>query len=133
MIEYLHTLESFSEARLKGFFVGWPIPPSTSKFKEILQKSYAVIIAWESEKKEVVGFITAISDGVFSAFIPLLEVRPEYQGKGIGRELVKRMEERLTGIYSIDLVCDPELIPFYLRQGYISLSGQAKRFRKVLE
>ena len=30
----------------------------------------------------VVGFVTAISDGVLSAYIPLLEVLPEYQGAG---------------------------------------------------
>ncbi len=32
---------------------------------------------------KVVGFITAISDGVISAYIPLLEVLPKYQNMKI--------------------------------------------------
>jgi len=38
----------------------------------------------------VTGFVTAISDGVISAFIPLLEVLPEDQHQRIGTELVCR-------------------------------------------
>jgi len=45
----------------------------------------------DTENGRVVGFVTAVSDGVVSAFLPLLEVLPEYQGRGIGSELVRRM------------------------------------------
>ena len=62
----------------------------------------------------MVGFITAISDGVLSAFIPLLEVLPA-PGPGIGSELVRRMLSELEDFYMVDLVCDPELEPFYRR------------------
>ena len=61
----------------------------------------------------MVGFITAISDGVLAAYIPLLEVLPDYRGRGIGRELVMRMLAQLQGLYMIDLVCDPQLESFY--------------------
>ncbi len=60
----------------------------------------------------VVGFITAISDGLLAAYVPLLEVRPEYRGRGIGSELVRRMVGRLEDLYMVDLVCDPELESF---------------------
>jgi hypothetical protein len=62
----------------------------------------------------VVGFINAISDGLATAFLPWLEVLPDYQGRGIGRELTKRMLAELADLYSIDLTCDPELAPYYL-------------------
>jgi len=133
MIEYHHSLENITDEGLCGFFVGWPNPPSASKFKEILERSYAVVLAWDAEKREVIGFATAISDGVFAAFISLLEVKIEYQRMGVGSELVRRLEARLSGMYSIDIVCDPELESFYSRLGYMSLAGQAKRFRLALD
>ena len=133
MIEYRHSLEDITDEGLCGFFVGWLNPPSVSKFREILERSYAVVMAWDAEKGEVIGFATAISDGVFAAFMPLLEVKTEYQRRGVGTELVRRLEARLSGMYSIDIVCDPELESFYSRLGYMSLSGQAKRFRHVLD
>jgi predicted N-acetyltransferase YhbS len=67
----------------------------------------------------VVGFITAISDGVLSAYIPLLEVLKPYQGQGIGGRLVQRMLDQLNGYYMIDLLCDPELESFYARFGMV--------------
>ena len=47
--------------------------------------------------------------------IPLLEVLPEYQGRGIGAELVRRMLEELQQLYMIDLLCDEDVQPFYER------------------
>jgi ribosomal protein S18 acetylase RimI-like enzyme len=65
----------------------------------------------------VVGFITAISDHVLTAHIPLLEVLPEYRGRGIGSELVRRMLDQLGDLYAIDLICDVDVQPFYAKQG----------------
>ena len=84
------------------------------------------------EHGRVVGFITAISDGVLSAFIPLLEVLPEYQGRGIGSELVKRMLRELEDFYMVDLVCDPELESFYARFELILLTSMGMRRRHLL-
>jgi predicted N-acetyltransferase YhbS len=69
----------------------------------------------------IVGFVTAISDGVMSAFIPLLEVLPEYQHQGIGTELVRRVLQQLDGLYMIDLCCDGDLEPFYSAFGFQTL------------
>ena len=81
----------------------------------------------DEESGHVVGFITAISDHVLSAYIPLLEVLPEYRGRGIGRELVGRMLDRLRGLYMIDLVCDPDLEPFYTSMGMYPATGMMIR------
>jgi ribosomal protein S18 acetylase RimI-like enzyme len=75
----------------------------------------------------VVGFITAISDGVSAAYIPHLEVLPAYQGRGIGSELVRRMLARLRGLYMIDLTCDPDVQPFYARLGMRPSTGMLVR------
>ncbi len=80
----------------------------------------------------VVGFVTAVSDGVLSAFIPLLEVLPDRRGQGIGSELVRRILAELDSFYMVDLVCDPELEPFYQRFEMMLLSGMALRRAHLL-
>ncbi len=110
---------------LEGFFVGWPNPPSNTKLLKILNAAYAVSLAWSDD--QVVGFVYAISDGVLSAYIPLLEVLPEYQGRGLGSRLVEDILARLDDLYMIDLVCDPELEKFYQPHGFTILAGMARR------
>jgi predicted N-acetyltransferase YhbS len=77
----------------------------------------------------LVGFINAISDGVLAAYLPLLEVLPEYQHRGIGSELARRMFDALGHLYMVVLVCDPELATFYERFGMVQLAGMARRNR----
>jgi ribosomal protein S18 acetylase RimI-like enzyme len=111
-----------------GFFVDWPVRPTPQRHLELLRRSYAVELALD--RAQVVGFATAISDGVVSAYIPLLEVLPDYQGQGIGTELIRRLLVRLEGLYMVDLSCDAALQPFYERLGFVTLDramGQRRR------
>ncbi|CAM2967224.1 GNAT family N-acetyltransferase [Paenibacillus sp. FSL F4-0087] len=127
-ITFRESLEGIEIDQLSGaFFEGWPNPPSTPTFLKLLEQSYAVELAIDEETGNVVGFIQAISDGVLSAYIPLLEVLPEYQGKGIGTDLIKRMFNRLGDLYMIDLLCDNELQEFYEKQGMQKASGMVIR------
>jgi len=84
-------------------------------------------MAIDESTNQVAGFITAISDGVLSAYIPFLEVLPEYKNKGIGKELVNRMLKELNDIYMIDLCCDDDLIPYYDAFGMTKTNGMVLR------
>jgi ribosomal protein S18 acetylase RimI-like enzyme len=54
---------------------------------------------------------------VFAAYISLIEVLPEYQGKGVGNAMMRRIMERLGNIYMIDTVCDENLVGYYEKFG----------------
>ena len=125
MINYSTDSALLDSLKRDGFFVGWPNPPSTNVLKSILSGSYKVVLAYEDKK--LVGFINAISDGVLSAYIPLLEVLPDYQGRGIGKELVLRMQEALSHLYMVDLLCDADLVPYYEKLGMSKASGVCLR------
>ena len=114
-IEYTDDPTGITPDRLAGFFVGWPTSPSPETHLRILHRSHRVWLALDGDR--VVGFITAISDGVLSAYLPLLEVLPSHQGRGIGTELTRRMLETLHHLYMIDLTCDPDVQEFYGRLG----------------
>lgn len=107
-LHYQESLEEVTPEDLSGFFVGWPHPPSSETLYRILAGSYRICLAREADGV-VVGFINAISDGVLSAYVPLLEVLPAYQGRGIGRELVQRILQSLKDLYMVDLACDEDL------------------------
>jgi ribosomal protein S18 acetylase RimI-like enzyme len=113
VMKFKVSIDDITAEMLEGFFVGWPQKPTPETHLRLLKKSYKVVIAMDEETNKVIGFITAISDGVLSAYIPLLEVLPEYQNKGIGGELVERMLQELNEIYMVDLLCDENLQPYY--------------------
>jgi len=121
VIEYTDRLDGVEPRHLDGFFVGWPNPPSAERHLELLSGSAAVGLARESEDGRIVGFVTAVGDGALSAYIPLLEVLPDYQGRGIGSELVRRLLVALDGLYMVDVCCDAALEPFYRRLGFTTL------------
>ena len=126
-IQYLESAEAITEDDLRGFFVGWPNPPTPATHLRILRNSQHVVIATEANSGTVVGFITAISDGVLSAYIPFLEVLPSHQGEGIGSELTRRMLERLKDLYMVDLLCDQGVQPFYERFNLVKAHGMMIR------
>lgn len=116
-IEYLSNIDGIESSMLSGFFDGWPNPPSPEMHLKILQRSSKIVLAVDRESDNVVGFINAISDNTLSAYLPLLEVLPEYRNRGIGGELVKRIMAKLSDFYMIDLVCDEALVPYYEKLG----------------
>lgn len=111
-ITYSQEVSSITEHQLEGFFVGWKNKPNKKALKKLLENSEEAIIAIDTITNQVIGFITAITDGVLSAYIPFVEVLPSYQKQGIGKELTRRMLQKLESFYMVDLVCDTSLIPF---------------------
>ena len=127
MIAYSTDLTGLTAEHLDGFFVGWPSPPTRAQHLAVLHGSYRVVLARDTETDRIVGFVNMISDGVLTAFIPWLEVRPDHQGQGIGRELVRQLLLGTEHLYSIDLTCDENLRPYYERLGMLPLRGMAVR------
>jgi len=127
MIQYQSHANDIEADQLQGFFVGWPNPPSSKTHLHLLKRSSHIVLAIDDSTNSIIGFINAISDHVLCAYIPLLEVLPEYQGNGIGSELVRRLLSYLDGFYMIDLICDEKLQPFYDRLGMQPALGMVVR------
>ena len=127
MIEYRDDPASLRPDQLVGFFEGWPEAPTPETHLRLLRGSDVAIVAIDDATDRVVGFVTAVTDGVLAASVPLLEVIPEHRGRGIGRSLMRRVREALRDIYMIDLTCDEGLVPFYRSLGYERLTAMVIR------
>lgn len=114
-IIYTKDMANITEDMLSGFFVDWPNPPNAAMHLKILRSSYCAFVAIDKAENQVVGFINAISDGVLTAYIPLLEVLPAYKERGIGSELVKLMLNECKDLYMVDICHDEELAPYYAK------------------
>jgi len=79
-----------------------------------------VVVSAVAPDGRLAGFTRAISDGVYHAKIFDVIVAPEWQGRGVGAELMRRAHRHpaLASCRRIELVCLEELIPFYEALGY---------------
>ncbi len=72
--------------------VGWSdgseTPDMREKFNLPFKNSTLVVSAWIGDK--LIGVVRVLSDQVVRSVIYDLVVDPEFQGKGIGRELIER-------------------------------------------
>lgn len=129
-MRFADTLDGIAAEQLQGFFAGWRHPFSPEEHRRMLAGSDRVVLALDEESGRVVGFVAALTDGVQGAFITLLEVLPGYQQQGIGQELMTRMLDFLADIQTIELMCGPELVPFYARFGMTPAAGMVLRRRE---
>ena len=107
--------------------VGWN--RMEKEYQSPLMTSYCHIAAYDGER--LVGYIDSVSNGVTDAYIQDLTGCPDYQGRGIGTELMNKMLRYLKEkhIYMISVVYDESLRPFYERFGFKNmLCGQIETY-----
>ena len=104
--------------QIDAFFEGWPDPPTPETHVALPLGSDVVVLAVDSETHAVVGFITAITDGVIAAYIPLLEVASRISGAGHRQGARPPGAEPAEDLYMVDVVCDADVSPFYESMGF---------------
>jgi hypothetical protein len=133
VIHYSDDMAAVREDMLHGgFFAGWPQAPSPAQHLAVLRGSHRSVVAVDAACDRVVGFVNMLSDGVLTAFVPWLEVLASHQGQGIGSELMRLVLDGTEGFYSVDLLCDPPLVPYYARFGMSAASGALLRHPAAL-
>ncbi len=112
----LYDLEELCDA------VGWSRRP-LRKVKKAIQHSFLVVTLWEQrgQRRRLVGFSRATSDHAFNATIWDVVVHPDYQGKGLGKSLMRYVVKKLRNedISNITLFADPHVVDFYRNLGFM--------------
>ena len=96
--------------------VEWSSANKPNKLREALMNSHALLTAWDGAR--LVGLGNAISDGHLVVYYPHLLVDPEYQGNGIGSELMRRLKAIYEGFHQHVLIADGRAIDFYEKCGF---------------
>lgn len=117
MIEYrsTHNIPS-SQLELLFLSVDWASGRYPDKLAAAMENFETVFTAWDGDT--LAGLICALDDGIMTAYVHFLLVRPEYQGQGIGGHLLDQLKEKYQGYLRIVLVGVNEQIPFYVRRGF---------------
>ena len=112
----LYELEELCDA------VGWSRRP-LRKVKKAIEHSFLVATMWQvrGNRRRLVGFARATSDHAFNATIWDVVVHPDFQGKGMGKALMKYMLKKLRSeeISNVTLFADPHVVDFYRNLGFM--------------
>jgi GNAT superfamily N-acetyltransferase len=116
-IQYANTKE-FDKTQLQNLFlsVQWSSGNYPDQLQIAMRNSDKVISAWDGDK--LVGLVNALSDGIMTAYFHYLLVRPEYQSKGIGEQLMSRILNNYKDYARKVLIAYDKEIPFYQKCGF---------------
>jgi ribosomal protein S18 acetylase RimI-like enzyme len=81
-----------------------------------LKNAHTLVLAYHDQ--QLVGLGYAISDGYLVVYYPHVLVHPEFQGKGIGKMIMDRLQEKYANFHQQLLVADGKAIDFYKKLGF---------------
>lgn len=98
----------------------WKDSYNQSRINELIKGSFVFAVVINSDSGDTIGMGRILSDGVSDAYIQDLVILPQYQGRGIGKKLVKILLDYCLsrGILWIGLISEPGQDNFYLSLGF---------------
>jgi GNAT superfamily N-acetyltransferase len=94
----------------------WSSAEKGEVLRNALLASHSLITAWSGDR--LIGLGNAISDGFLVVYYPHLIVLPEFQGKGVGTEIVRRLKKKYEAFHMHMLVADGKAVDFYRKCGF---------------
>ncbi|WP_445493019.1 GNAT family N-acetyltransferase [Niallia sp. 03133] len=86
------------------------------RLKSMLHHADILITAWHHDK--LVGIARAITDFSYCCYLSDLAVDLHYQKKGIGKELVREVQNQINGEVALILLASPAAMEYYPRIGF---------------
>lgn len=111
-------IKNFNTKDLADLFlsVNWSSGNYPDKLKIAMNNSHSVFSAWDGDK--FIGLMNCLSDGSMTAYFHYLLIRPEYQGIGIGKNLVSMMLKKYEEYPRKILIAYDKEIGFYENCGF---------------
>jgi predicted GNAT family N-acyltransferase len=111
----------------------WSKERTRSDVERMVLASDVLFAMVEKGSESLAAFARVLTDRTYLALVLDVIVAPEYRGHGLGRLLVEGIcsEPTLQNVASIELVCQPELIPFYQKWGFSENVGRSRLMRRT--
>jgi GNAT superfamily N-acetyltransferase len=125
-IEFTEDTEAINWERLSIVFQRAPLGDRGAvKLREVFQNSPIRCFVWDAG--ELIGAGRAITDGVRYSVIFDVVLLPEYQGRGIGRQIMNHLADR-SKAPSVLLFAVPGREGFYAKLGYRKMKTAMAKF-----
>lgn len=111
----------------------WAVDRTCADVKRMLDASDVLIAVVEVHTDVLAAFARALTDEVYFAIVLDVIVARDFQKRGLGRLLLDTVvtHPSLARVRSLELVCQPDLIPFYQRWGFDHEVGSSTLMRRV--
>ncbi|RCU50876.1 N-acetyltransferase [Corallincola holothuriorum] len=96
--------------------VGWSAADKPSQLLAALRGSHGLVTARLDGR--LIGLANAISDGHLVVYYPHMLVHPDFQGKGIGRQIMTALQSKYADFHQQMLTADGDAIAFYQTMGF---------------
>ncbi|TYR81535.1 GNAT family N-acetyltransferase [Priestia megaterium] len=98
---------------------------SKGQVHEAIVQSWYVVSAYDRE--QLIGTGRIISDGIINAYLCGVVVHPDYQCRGIGREIIHKLvhKSRESNLH-IQLFCTEDMVCFYEKLGFSRFAAGMK-------
>lgn len=96
--------------------VGWKSAEYPNRLYKAINDSEYVMSVWKD--RQLIGLISAISDGAINVFITYLLVKPEFQKSGLGSMMMEDFCKRFEGYGRRILSTEVDKEKFYNKFGF---------------
>jgi ribosomal protein S18 acetylase RimI-like enzyme len=98
------------------------------RLQRMISSSNLLITAWDRD--ELVGVARAITDYSYCCYLSDLAVDQHYQKQGIGKELIRLVQEQITDEVTLLLLSSPVAMDYYPRVGFERIDNGYRILRK---
>ena len=111
----------------------WMASRTEAETTRILQHTDLVIALTHRSSRQLLGFARILTDYTHIALVLDVVVSPQHRGTGYGAVLMDAITQHpsLRDVRSLELVCQPDLVPFYRRWGFTDEVGHSLLMRRT--
>jgi predicted GNAT family N-acyltransferase len=113
----------------------WTAERTRPDVERMLAASDLLFAVADKGSGSLVAFARVLTDRTYLALVLDVIVAAEHRGAGLGRLLVESIcsEPVLQRVASIELVCQPEMVPLYAKWGFTDNVGRSRLMRRTAD